>query len=672
MTGARMAWTRVIGVAACAALAWPAVPVAAEPSPPFIAVDADWLTTVNYFREMSGLAPVGADGTTSAGAALHSCYMLLNDITHEEVPGKPGFTVEGQKAGRNGNVAVSTAMDTPARRHIELWMTGPFHALGILRKDLATVGYGECNRADTPKWHSGATLDVLTGLGARTPQTAPILFPGDGSTTSLDRFITESPNPLDFCGWTGSAGLPVIAMMPEVVAGPVTTSMSGPGGPVQTCTLSALNTTGSAQAILKYDNAVVAVPRTHLQPGTYTVTASTAARTVTWSFTVDPAAAQGVQPVPTAAPVGAPGGFEPVDPARVVDTRDAFGATRLDGGVAKRIQITGRGGVPAGATALTANFTVVDPAGAGYLTVWNCSGNQPVVSTVNFTAGQVTPNAATVPLDASGGLCVFSNVGTHLVVDVNGFYRPSGPAKFTPVEPYRIADTREGHGSGRLAQGDTLVLKVAGQGQVPAGASAVALNVTSTGALRSGFVTAHACDDGRPTVSNLNPQPNRVRPNLTVVPVAADGTVCLFTSQDVDLVVDVTGYYSTTSTQAYTPSTPFRFVDTRDRHRTEMNIGTQGARVGGGTVLQFKVAGVRGVPANAKAVSVNLTVTGPSGRGYATAFPCGAVPLASTANFEVGESVSNAAQLRLSADGRLCVFSPWDTHVVIDVTGWWT
>jgi hypothetical protein len=84
-----------------------------------------------------------------------------------------------------------------------------------------------------------------------------------------------------------------------------------------------------------------------------------------------------------------------------------------------------------------------------------------------------------------------------------------------------------------------------------------------------------------------------------------------------------------------------------------------------------QVAGVRGVPADAKAVSVNMTVTGAAGSGYLTAWPCGELPLASTANFVAGESVSNAAQLPLSADGRLCIFTQTAAHVVVDMNGWW-
>ena len=648
---------------------------AADATPAFIPPDADWLTTVNYFREMAGLGPVVADATLSDGAYKHSCYMLQNDIAHDEVPGKPGYTVEGDNAGNSGNVAVSSVYDTSARSHIELWMTGPFHAIGILRPELQRVGFGKCDSTSTPKWHSGATLDVLSGLGTDQPRSNAVVWPGPGSTTNLNKFVVETPDPRTFCGWGGeSVGLPVIAMMPEDVNGGVSATITGPNGPLETCAISELNTSGTAQAILDWDDAIVAMPRTPLVPGTYQVTVTSQARSVSWSFTVDPAAATGVvEPAPTASPSGPSVGFQPLTPARVVDTRENLGATKLDAGVTKTIPIAGRGGVPAGASAVSANFTIVGQSGGGYLTVWNCAATRPVVSTVNFSAGEVAPNAATIPLDGSGNLCVFSTTATHLVVDVNGYYGTAGAARFTPIAPVRLMDTREGRGAnGPLTGGQVVSLQIGGTAGVPSGVSAVTLNVTSTDATADGYVTVWACDGTRPVVSNLNPTRGRVRPNLVVTPVAADGTVCFFTLNPTQLVVDVTGYLSGGSVRKFTPSSPFRFTDTRDRLRPEVNGGTGGSQLQAGQTLVVPIAGVRGVPSNAKAVSLNLTVTNGAGPGYITAWPCGDRPVVSTANFEANTPVSNGAQLPLSSSGSLCIYSNQTVHVVIDVNGWWS
>jgi hypothetical protein len=646
----------------------------AATDPPFIDPAADWLTTVNYFRAMAGVGPVTENPVWSAGAVNHSCYMLYNGITHEEVSGKPGYTPEGDAAGRNGNVAVSSLVNETSRKHIELWMTGPFHAIGVIRPNLTQVGFGKCDKADTSPWRSGATLDVLHGLGPAVAQTQPILFPGNGTTTSLSRFVTESPNPLDFCGWSGSAGLPILALMPEGFTAAPTATLSTTSGPIEVCVLSSRNTTGVAQQILAGNNAVIVIPRAPLASSTYTVSVTTTARTVSWGFTVDPAAATGVQPVPVTQPVGSNVGtrLQPLPPARVVDTRINLGTSRLTGTVQKRIQIAGRGGVPAQATAVSANFTITDPAAAGYLTVWNCGGERPVVSTLNYAAGEAVPNGASVPLDADGGVCVYSLSSADLLVDVNGFYSTSGGGKFSAIEPARLLDTRSGLGGGRLTAGSVRPLRVAGVAGVPADADIVALNVTSVLPTVAGYVTVFPCDAQRPTVSSLNPAPGSIKPNIVLAPVAADGTVCLYTLTDVDLLVDVTGFVADDGNLRFTSASPFRLTDTRDRNRPELHAGTNGQPAAQGQTLTIQVAGTRGIDANAKAVSANVTVIGGVASGYATAFPCGARPQTSTVNYVPIDAIANGAQIPLSANGQLCIYVSQNVHVIVDVNGWWS
>ena len=212
--------TLVVFVASVlAVLSQPIVAGAAEdPVPAFIAPNATWLSVVNYYRSMAGLSKVTEDKTLSPGAFNHSCYMLYNGISHDEVPGKQGYTASGDTAGNQGNVAVSSGTNASVRDQIELWMTGPFHAIGILRPGLRSVGFGQCKLPNTPTWHTAATLDVFGGMDWNAPRpAAPVVWPGNGTTTSLNHFIAETPNPVTYCGWTGGAGLPVIAMMPDHV-----------------------------------------------------------------------------------------------------------------------------------------------------------------------------------------------------------------------------------------------------------------------------------------------------------------------------------------------------------------------------------------------------------------------------------------------------------------------
>jgi len=129
--------------------------------------------------------------------------------------------------------------------------------------------------------------------------------------------------------------------------------------------------------------------------------------------------------------------FIGINPCRIADTRDGsfpagFGPPSLVGGAAGRTFTVPAGpcpGLPANAGAWSLNFTVVAPAGTppgGYLSVWPAGGVQPIVSTLNFTSGSILANAAVVPAGTGGGINVFVNFSTDLIIDINGYYSGAG------------------------------------------------------------------------------------------------------------------------------------------------------------------------------------------------------------------------------------------------------
>lgn len=667
--------TAVVAGSAVAVAGSPAS--ASSPTPPPVPADAHWLTLVNYYRAMAGLGPVVENPAWSDGAYKHSCYMLLNGMSHDEVPGRPGYTPEGRAAGQNGNVAVTSVLDAPARRPIELWLTGPFHAIGLLRHNLTHTGFGQCRNPSTSPYKSAATLDVLRGLSSTKPRPSwPILFPGNGTTTNLDRFVAESPSPLTFCGWPSGGGLPVIAMMPEAFTS-VSGSMTGPTGPLQTCVLHKGNTSGVASSILGGDHAAVVMPRNPLQPGTYQVTVTTNVRTVSWSFTVDPSVADGaLTPVANTKVVGPTSGFVPLSPRRIVDTRTPIGAYPLAPNAPAPILVAGVSGIPKDATAISANFTVAGGASSGYLTVYPCGSSIPQVSTVNFARGEIVPNAAVVPLDGNGRMCAVSNTRVHLLVDVNGAFTPNAAGTFVATSPSRLFDTRSGHRAPLrpLRAGQTLSVDVKAPGTgVPANAQAVVVNLTAHRPSSLGFVTAWPCGEPRPTASNLNPRRGETRPNTAIVPIPSDGRICFLSDTSTDLFADLLGYLVEGVGQRFTPLAPIRLTDTRESRQSELNAGLGGNRLAGGTAVPIPIRGIRGVPSDAKAVSVNVTTVGAAGNGYVTVYPCtSSVPFASNVNLQPGKAVPNGAQARLSTGGSLCLYSSHDVHVVVDINGYWS
>src|SRR4029078_10365019 len=87
-------------------------------------------------------------------------------------------------------------------------------------------------------------------------------------------------------------------------------------------------------------------------------------------------------------------------------------------GTVTTLQVTGRGGVAAGASTASLSVTVTNPVGAGFVTVFPC-GIIPVASNLNYVAGQTVANATIVKLGPGGKVCLFNSEATDLVVDVN-------------------------------------------------------------------------------------------------------------------------------------------------------------------------------------------------------------------------------------------------------------
>jgi hypothetical protein len=346
--------------------------------------------------------------------------------------------------------------------------------------------------------------------------------------------------------------------------------------------------------------------------------------------------------------------FTPAQPQRLLDTR-ASGA--VAGGTSVPLKVAGAGQVPGDAVGVVVNVTATGAGAAGYLTVYPCGSTPPTASNVNFVPGVTVPNLVTTAL-GNGQLCVFSNVTTHVIVDLAGWYRTSAGANFSAQTPQRAFDSRDSGG------GQTFTVPFGGL--VSDDAVAVALNITVTQPGGEGFVTAYPCGGPVPLVSNVNYAPGQTVPNSAVVPLGAGRSICLFSSTATHVIVDLAGSFSG-SGAALTTVVPARLLDTRS--------GTGGwfGVLGHSQAVDLGVAGRAGIPSGATAAVLNVTVTEATGAGYLTAYPCGGtVPLASNLNFTAGETRANLVTVRLGADGKVCFFSYGRAAVIADITGYLT
>jgi hypothetical protein len=103
-----------------------------------------------------------------------------------------------------------------------------------------------------------------------------------------------------------------------------------------------------------------------------------------------------------------------------------------------------------------------------------------------------------------------------------------------------VADTRS---SGALSPFEALPVTVTG-GEVPADASAVALNVTVTEPAAAGYVTVWPCGTEPPPTSNLNFVAGQTVANAVTTGVGSGGQVCVFSAAPAHLIVDVDGYHA--------------------------------------------------------------------------------------------------------------------------------
>ena len=119
--------------------------------------------------------------------------------------------------------------------------------------------------------------------------------------------------------------------------------------------------------------------------------------------------------------------------------------------------------------------------------------------------------------------------------------------------------------------------------------------------------------------------------------------------------------------------TPSRLLETRSGPNDLTVDGSfQGnGRRSAGTTLQLTVTGRGGVPNNAGAVMLNVTAVSPGAAGFLTVFPCGTeMPLASSVNYGPGDVVANAVLAKIGTGGKVCIYSPAATDIVVDVTGY--
>ena len=308
--------------------------------------------------------------------------------------------------------------------------------------------------------------------------------------------------------------------------------------------------------------------RSHLSAALVTLVALLASLVVTVSpvgsvvaqTTPDEQPVADEQPLPDDQPVPDTARYVAQEPCRLADTREttSFGAGEI------RTYDVSRCSSVADPSAVSIAVAVVNPVDQGFLTLFPADIDVPNIANVNHSRDSVIANSAIVKL-ADDRFSVFSHEATDIVIDVYGVFEPvstSAQGRFVPIQPTRAVDTRE---TGERGEGD---LTVELSGLVPADASAVSLSVTAVNARTRSFVGI--AGDGT-TTSFVNTDDRERTRNAGVNARLGDGSVTFVRSGVMDLVVDVTGWYTSAddvedSAGLFVAENPARLWDSRETY----------------------------------------------------------------------------------------------------------
>ena len=203
-------------------------------------------------------------------------------------------------------------------------------------------------------------------------------------------------------------------------------------------------------------------------------------------------------------------------------------------------------------------LTVVNATGPGYVTAWNGTSAEPVVSTVNYGFDAATANSTIVPVTPTDDGRLRFNIRNHVgsanfLIDVVGWYgSPAGYGGVYRVTPQtRILDSRDDQDGplGPDSSADVAVPDLTGGIRPVVG---VAMNVTAVNATTPTYVTVWGSPRAHPVASALNPSsPAPVADGVPTAVYIVNATIpnspYIFHvynfAGSVDLVIDLQGVF---------------------------------------------------------------------------------------------------------------------------------
>jgi hypothetical protein len=174
-----------------------------------------------------------------------------------------------------------------------------------------------------------------------------------------------------------------------------------------------------------------------------------------------------------------------------------------------------------------------------------------------------------------------------------------------------------------------------------------------------------------PNVSTLNSPFGTVLANAAIVASGTGGGIQVLAAQATELIVDTNGYFAPPGggELLFYPLPPCRLVDTRSGQGKSGAFGPP--RLLANTGRDIPMRSNCGIPSQAEAYLVNMTVVPVGTLAYFSAWPAGrAFPGVSTLNSSDGSIIANAAIVPAGANGAITVLASNLTDLIVDVNGY--
>ena len=344
-------------------------------------------------------------------------------------------------------------------------------------------------------------------------------------------------------------------------------------------------------------------------------------------------------------------------------------------GTTRSFQVAGRGGIPAGAVAVTGNLVVLDQTSSGSVSLGPTGSS--LAGTLWFPKGDRRSSGVTIGLGPAGTLDArfAGSAGSraHLVFDATGYFVAGSGAGYQPVSPTRVLSTSSGKGlSGTFSSGRPRSFQVAGRNGIPTSAIAVTGNVIVHGQTSSGRLALG------PAVTTKSPPIMYVRygdrrSNGVTIRLGTGGRLSAAfvgsSGSRTHLIFDVTGYFvSGPGGATFHPIAPVRLLN------SAIGWGVSGA-FASSKPKSFQTAGRGTIPSDALAVTGSLMANRPTSTGRVAIGS--AVSTSSPAALYVarGDRRANGVTVRFAAYGRQqAIFAGTtrtSTQLILDATGYY-